>query len=65
MPIVAHQPTPNTAAPLWDADAATTDPNTRCVRANTLVCAAAHSTAAVERLLDERAARYRAARAAA
>jgi hypothetical protein len=51
------QTTPNTAAPLWDADAATTDPNSRAVRASTLVSAAAHSTAMVAQLVDEHCAR--------
>ncbi|MGI5512759.1 hypothetical protein [Streptomyces sp. CA-106131] len=55
--MVAQTPTPNAAAPLYDGDAATTDPNTRFVRANTLVCAAEHSTAAVEQLVDEHHAR--------
>jgi hypothetical protein len=46
------QPT-NTAAPLYDADAATTDPNTRFVRTNTRVSAATRSTRLVEQLVDE------------
>ncbi|MFE7237906.1 hypothetical protein [Streptomyces sp. NPDC057580] len=50
------QPT-NTASPLYDADAATTDPNTRFVRANTRVSAATRSTLMVERLVNEHHAR--------
>lgn len=47
---------PNTAAPLPDADAATTDPITRFVRANTLVSAGC-SSAVVEQLTAEHHAR--------
>ncbi|MGW0692822.1 hypothetical protein [Streptomyces sp. NPDC002738] len=55
--MIARTAATNTAATLYDGDAAAYDANSRFVPANTRVTAATHSTLAIEKVIRDRAVR--------